>query len=167
MATYKIFHKVELFIRICWCNWLQMQSGECSVVAPHFNPWKFSTFEAINSTESSGGRDYYYNNNQLQHLSDSRLMDKGYTTTSTTNNPTHTNNYPYKSGGKSYYYNNQEQSSNKYSYDANTEKYVRDPYENSREFANSYNANNELSNYNNKFVNYENEEEFQDEEHLP
>lgn len=85
---------------------------------------------------------YYINNDQLQDMSD-------------------TNNYSYKNGGKNYNYNNQEQSPNK-------KKYVKNPYENSRKFANYYIANNELSNNNyNNFVNYENEEEFQDEEHMP
>ncbi|XP_055808097.1 uncharacterized protein LOC129876638 [Solanum dulcamara] len=39
--------KTEFFlIRHCYFYWLQMQSGECSVVAPHHSPpWKFSTFE--------------------------------------------------------------------------------------------------------------------------
>ncbi|XP_049402275.1 uncharacterized protein LOC125866035 [Solanum stenotomum] len=38
--------KAEFFlIRNCYFYWLQMQSGECSVVAPHSPPWKFSTFE--------------------------------------------------------------------------------------------------------------------------
>ncbi|XP_016493098.2 uncharacterized protein LOC107812484 [Nicotiana tabacum] len=31
--------------RTCYYNWLQMQSGECCVVAPHFSPSKLSTFE--------------------------------------------------------------------------------------------------------------------------
>ncbi|KAG5579314.1 hypothetical protein H5410_049941 [Solanum commersonii] len=38
--------KAEFFlIRNCYFYWLQMQSGECSVVAPHSPLWKFSTFE--------------------------------------------------------------------------------------------------------------------------
>ncbi|XP_016481910.1 uncharacterized protein LOC107802847 [Nicotiana tabacum] len=109
-------------------------------------------------------------------------------------NYNYNNNYPGNSVGNSYY-NDQEQSypldynhydgdnghrvqqqrmsdtrfleNGKYSYEVNTEKYVRDPYENSREFANSY-ADNELSNYNNvNFVKYENEEEFQPEGDMP
>lgn len=40
--------KAEFFlIRNCYFYWLQMQSGECSVVAPHSPPWKFSTFEVF------------------------------------------------------------------------------------------------------------------------
>ncbi|XP_015055300.2 uncharacterized protein At4g04980-like [Solanum pennellii] len=38
--------KAEFFlIRNCYFYWLQMQSRECSVVAPHSPPWNFSTFE--------------------------------------------------------------------------------------------------------------------------
>uniref|UniRef100_M1C360 ROX1 n=1 Tax=Solanum tuberosum TaxID=4113 RepID=M1C360_SOLTU len=69
-------------------------------------------------------------------------LNKGYATATS-----------YKNGGNNLYYNNQEQS-------PNTMKYVKNPYEKSREFANSYIGNNELSN--NNFVNYEN-----DEEHMP
>ncbi|MCD7464472.1 hypothetical protein HAX54_052821 [Datura stramonium] len=121
----------------------------------------------IEPSLNGDSHDYYYNNNdQLQDMShEPRLMDKGgYTTistsTSTASNPTNTNNYPYKNiGGKNYHYNNQEQSSN---------KYVKNPYENSGGFGNSYIANNEQSNNNNNFVNYyENKEEIQDEEHMP
>ncbi|XP_060179220.1 uncharacterized protein LOC132609323 [Lycium barbarum] len=121
--------------------------------------------KAINYVEpslNSDSGDYYNNNNnQLQDLSESRLMDNGYTT-----NPTNTKSYPY---------NNNQQQINYYHYNGGngnrvqhqSMSYTRDPYENSREFANFY-ANNELSNYNNNFVNYENEEDqFQDEEHKP
>ncbi|XP_060169085.1 uncharacterized protein LOC132599956 [Lycium barbarum] len=60
---------------------------------------------AISKGRPSGDNDH----DQLHDLSEPRLMDHGYVTTSTTTNPTNTNNYPYKNGGKSYYYNNQEQ----------------------------------------------------------
>ncbi|XP_059291024.1 uncharacterized protein LOC132044538 [Lycium ferocissimum] len=40
-----ITNKGAFFIRTCYYNWLQMQSGECPVVAPHFPPGKLSTFE--------------------------------------------------------------------------------------------------------------------------
>ncbi|XP_049345609.1 uncharacterized protein LOC125810127 [Solanum verrucosum] len=101
------------------------------------------------STESylnGDGREYYYiKKDQLQDMNEPRLMDKGYATATS-----------YKNGGNNFYYNNQEQS-------PNTKKYVKNPYEKSREFANSYIGNNELSNNNNNnFVNYEN-----DEEHMP
>ncbi|XP_059291018.1 uncharacterized protein LOC132044533 [Lycium ferocissimum] len=161
----------------------QYYSGS-SIYNDQYNNGGRAASKAINSIEPSlngDSGDYYNNNNnnnQLQDLSESRLMDKGYTTTPTTTNPTNTKNYPYKDIGKSYYYNNQEQinystnynhynGGNGYRVQHQSMSYTWDPYENSREFANSY-ANNELSNYNNNFVNYENEDDqFQDEEHMP
>ncbi|XP_019239169.1 PREDICTED: putative uncharacterized protein DDB_G0282499 [Nicotiana attenuata] len=133
-----------------------------------------------NNQYYSGDNTYNNNNNNHYHNGGSDYYNN--------------NNYPGKNVGNSYY-NDQEQSypldynhynvgngqgvqkqrmsdtrvleNGKYSYDVNTEKYVRDPHENSREFANSY-ADNELSNYNNvNFVKYENEEEFQPEGDMP
>ncbi|XP_055807036.1 uncharacterized protein LOC129875835 [Solanum dulcamara] len=126
-----------------------------------------NTYDNDNNNNNNNNNEYYISGNTYNHY---YRGDNTYD-----NNDDNNNNYQYhnadRAGSKvtissiepslngdnhEYYYinNHQEQSPN--------------TYENSREFANFYVANNELSNNNyNNFVNYENEEEFQDEEHMP
>ncbi|KAK6777285.1 hypothetical protein RDI58_024002 [Solanum bulbocastanum] len=139
---------------ICGNTYDQYYNGVNTYNDQYHNGGRAGSKVMTTSRESSlngDGHEYsYINNDQQQDMNEPRLMDKGYATTSS-----------YKNGGNDFYYNNQEKS-------PNTKKYVKNPYEKSREFANSYIGDNELSNYNNNnFVNYENEEEFQDKEHMP
>ncbi|XP_059312355.1 uncharacterized protein LOC132063693 [Lycium ferocissimum] len=131
---------------------------EDNTYSHYYRGEKDATYDTNDKGRPSGDNDH----DQLHDLSEPRLMDHGYVTTSTTTNPTNTNNYPYKNGGKSYYYNNQEQN-----YPPNYNHY------NGKRVQQHDNTGhvNELSNYNNNRFKLseehrnENEDDYHENEH--